>query len=203
MVAMDSFHELVVSASEGDEGAVERLLEDHLPALRGFISRRAGGIVGERESVADLAQSVCREVLERVRDGRFAYQGPAAFKQWLYRAAVIKLMTRHRRWVAAKRDVRREVGQPREPLDSAPAGVEAHAVAPDASPSEVAVRAEELEHFGEAFARLPERYQQVVYLHQVEALSHAEIAEQLEVTEANSRMLLSRALGRLTTYLKP
>lgn len=201
--APDPLQELVVSASEGDEAAIERLLDDHLPALRGYIARRAGALVRERESVSDLAQSVCREVLERLRGGRLAYQGPAAFKQWLYRAAVMKMMTRHRHWQAAKRDAGREVrpGAPAEGESMAPPAAADMAHAPGFTPSEHAVRQEDLMHFEEAFARLSERYQEVVVLHHVEALSHAEIAARLETSEANSRMLLSRALGRLATYL--
>ena len=198
----DDFGNLVLSASAGDAHAIEKLLDDHLPALRGFIARRAGRIVRERESAADLAQSVCREVLERVRDGRLAYQGPAAFKQWLYQAAVMKLMTRHRRWRAAKRDVRREVAAAAGPDESRPPAIEQQAVAGGFSPSEAAMRQEDLERFGRAFEQLSERYQEVVLLHHVESLSHPEIAARLGISESNSRMLLSRALGRLTTHLK-
>jgi len=197
---MDSLHELALSASRGDAGAIEQLLDDHLPALRGYIARRAGALVRERESASDLAQSVCREALERVRDGRLAYQGPAAFKQWLYQAAVMKIMTRHRSWQAAKRDAGREAKAPAVG-DSAGPAIEALAVASGFSPSEEAVRQEDLERFGRAFAELPERYQEIVVLHHVEALSHAEIAARLDISESNSRMLLSRALGRLATFL--
>jgi RNA polymerase sigma-70 factor (ECF subfamily) len=197
---MDPLEELIVSASQGDDVAIERLLDDHLPALRGYIARRAGALVRERESASDLAQSVCREALERVRAGRFDYQGPAAFKQWLYRAAVMKMMMRHRHWQAAKRDAGREVAPP-APDDSLAPSLENVAVAGGFSPSEVAMRQEDLERFERAFAELPERYKEVVVLHHVEALSHAEIAERLETTDANSRMLLSRALGRLATLL--
>jgi len=196
---MDPLEELARSASEGDEAAIERLLDDHLPSLRGYIARRAGRLVRERESASDLAQSVCREVLERLRDGRLAYQGPEAFKSWLYRAAVMKLMTRHRGWQAVKRDAGRE----RRPADegSMAPTLEGLAVAGGPSPSEAAMRQEDLEAFGRAFERLSERYQEIVLLHHVEALSHGEIAARLETSEANSRMLLSRALGRLATYL--
>ncbi|MCE9594554.1 MAG: RNA polymerase sigma factor [Planctomycetes bacterium] len=188
--------QLVYAATTGDSGAIEALLERYLPDIRAYVARNAGEMVRAKESAADLAQSVCREVLESLKAGRLAYRGEAEFKQWLYRAAVMKMMNRRRFYTADRRDVRAEEAAldasafPNEPAVSA-------------TPSRAAAWQEELVLFEEAFAKLPENYRDILALHHVEQLSHAEIATRLGISEANSRMLLSRALARLARFVKP
>lgn len=190
--------ELVEHASQGDAGALDALLVRYLPDLQVYVARHAGELVRGQESTDDLAQSVCREALESLRRGRFHYQGEAPFRQWLYRAAVMKMMTRHRRWRAARRDPGREVRADATHDDRSRAG-RALEPATLTTPSVDAVRGEDLELFQRAFERLSERHQEVIELHHVEGLSHAEIAARLEISEPGSRMLLSRALARLAT----
>lgn len=186
--------ELVELASQGERRAVDELLGRYLPDLERYLARHASPLVRAQESASDLALSVCREVLESLRGGRFRYQGEAPFREWLYRAAVMKLATRHRHWRALRRDPERlhDAG----PFDASTA---ARAAEPrdDRTPSLEAARNEELARFHEVFQDLPERYQQVILLHHVECLDHAGMGERLGISEANSRMLLSRALARL------
>jgi RNA polymerase sigma-70 factor (ECF subfamily) len=174
-------------ASNGDGAAVEGLLVRYLPDLVEYIDRRAAHWLQQRESAADLAQSVCREVLVRLRGGRFEYRGEPQFRQWLYRAAVIKLIERTRRGAAERRDPAREVRASAAPEPATGRG----------SPSETAMLHEELERFHTAFASLSERAQEIVSLKLVDGLSHAQIAARLGVSEPNSRTLLARALAQL------
>jgi len=193
----DRSESLVSAATQGDREAVVALLERYLPDLRAYVQRHAGELVRARESSSDLAQSVCREALERLADGRFEYRGEPAFREWLYRAAVMKLLKRHRHWRSDKRDPARELGTPEERSgeSSVPRGVDA--VVMDGTPSREVMRLEELELFRRSFGALSERHQDVIRLHHAEGRSHAEIGAELGISEANSRMLLSRALGRL------
>src|SRR5690606_28584216 len=105
-VAMSSSEELLQQASRGDEGAVAVLLERHLPGLRAFLRLRAGKLVRAKESVSDLVQSVCREVI--VHAERFRHGGELGFKQWLYTTALRKLSHRREYWEAARRAAGRE-----------------------------------------------------------------------------------------------
>ena len=196
-VVSDRSESLVSAASQGDRGAVEELLERYLPELRAYVQRHAGDLVRARESSSDLAQSVCREALERLADGRFEYRGEPAFREWLYRAAVMKLLKRHRHWRADKRDPAREVAMPRARSDETSTAHGLEAVGDDPTPSQEVMRSEELELFRRSFEALSERHQDVIRLHHAEGRSHAEIGAELGISEANSRMLLSRALGRL------
>ena len=189
---------LVENLSRGAPGAVDSLLQRYLPGLRLFLRARAGALVGARESESDLAQSVCREVLQRLEGGDFEYRGEAPFKQWLYQAALFKIQDRRRYWLADKRAAERDV-----PLDVLAAGRSSAGAPGDVplpnrtTPSEDAVLREELEAMRQAFERLPERYAHVLRCVHFEGRSHREVAEELGISEANSRMLLSRALARL------
>ncbi len=191
----DASAELIARATSGDALAVEELLERHLPLLRGYLARNASQRVLDRESVTDLAQSVCREVLERLRDRRLVFQGEAQFRQWLYRAAIMKMMARNRFWTAERREAGREMAV--RPASGAPSVDEPPA--PVCTPSEDAAMHEELGRFENAFASLPTDSREIILLHHVEGLAHAEIATRRGITESHSRTLLARALARLAT----
>lgn len=188
MDAAPAPRDALTRASEGDPAAVDELLAHYLPDVEAFIARRASARVRERESVSDLAQSVCRELLERLADGRFRFQGEARFRQWLYRAALLKVLNRHRYWGVAPRAGQGELApEPHAPVAAGAAG----------TPSEHAMAGEELERLAAGFAHLPDRYREVIALAHVDRLTHAEIAERLGITAGNSRVLLARALAAL------
>lgn len=184
---------LVEEASRGDAPAIEALLDRYLPDLRRYVDRRAGRAVLEKESGSDLVQSVCRELFDNLRTERFEYRGEKEFKQWLYRAALLKLEGRWRHWRAEKREAGRE-----QVLDAAGASAFPE-VAVSGTPSADAVRREDAERLQAALAQLPEHYREIIELAQVDGLSHREIAARLSISETNSRVLLSRALARLAT----
>lgn len=182
--------ELLERASTGEAAAVEALLERCLPQLSGFVARRAEGGLRARESVADLTQSVCREVLQSLRGGKLRFQGEAQFKQWLYRAALMKLAKRRRHWRSAGRGAE-------QPAPGAHSSAGADPFVESGTPSAEVAFQDELDRFVSAYERLDEPQREVISLHHVEGLSHAEIARRLEVSESYSRSLLSRAMARL------
>jgi RNA polymerase sigma-70 factor (ECF subfamily) len=181
---------LVTRASQGDPGAIVALLEAHLPGLRGFLRRRMGRELAARESSADLVQSVCREVLERLADERLEYRGIAEFKQWLYNAAMFKLRNRFKYWDAQRRHA------DEQPLPADAAASAALHRSPWTS-SEAASLNEELVRFQAALAQLPAAQQQVIVLAKLEGRTHAEIATRLGISASHSRVLLARGLARL------
>ena len=56
---------------------------------------------------------------------------------------------------------------------------------------------EELDRFRAALDSLPDAHREAIVLHHIEGLSHAEIAERMQISVSYSRALLSRALARL------
>jgi RNA polymerase sigma-70 factor (ECF subfamily) len=193
----DQSQDLIRSTCRGDAAAVEELLVRHLPGLRRYVERNAGRLVSAKESHSDLVQSVCRELFVQLGREGFEYQGEAQFKRWLYRAALRKIMNRQRFWLADRRDAGRE----RVPGAGTEGTTQSFApIQVGASPSEEAVLREDLAHFEAAFARLPETHREVLQMAQVDGLSHKEIGERLGISEAHSRVLLSRALAKLARF---
>ena len=88
-MAEDPHGALIDRASRGDPVALDALVEHHLPNLLAFLRLNAGPHLLAKESVSDLAQSVCREVLDDV--DRFEYRGEPAFRKWLFTAALNKV----------------------------------------------------------------------------------------------------------------
>lgn len=189
---------LVERASRGDPPAVDQLLERYLPGLRAFIRLRAGPIIRRRESESDLAQSVCREVLEHL--DRFQYGDEAGFKRWLYTTALRKILHRYEYYAAQKRDVLRE--SPRSSASGSGEDALAAEYRTFSTPSQHAIRREEVARVEQAFDRLREEQREVISLAHVVGLSRAEIATQLGKSEGAVRTMLSRALAELADLLE-
>ena len=183
--------DLLRRASQHDEVAVSQLLEQHLPALRAFVRLKAGPMLLAKESCSDLAQSVCRDVLENAE--RFRFGGDAEFRKWLFTTAMRKIADRAEHWRAGKRDPGRERGGLDEQELRGFAGVY--------TPSNQAMAREELARVEAGFAKLAPEKQEVVLMARLMGLSHAEIAKELGKSEVAVRSMLSRALAELATFL--
>lgn len=190
---MDESKGLVEAAARGEDGALDRLLERHLPGLRAFVRLRADKVLRSKESSSDLVQSVCREVLEHM--DRFQYRSEAGFRQWLYRTAERKVVDRFRYYHAARRSPDREVepGHDRSNQDFALSNCYRTIY----TPSQDAIAKEELERVEEAFGDLSQDYRDVITMARIVGLTNSEIAEQLGRTEASVRNLLYRGLAQL------
>src|SRR5436190_7053528 len=72
----------------GDRAAVQQLLVRNLPNLEAYVRLHAGAALRARESVSDLVQSVCVEVLLDL--SRFEFRGEPQFRHWLCQQALHK-----------------------------------------------------------------------------------------------------------------
>jgi RNA polymerase sigma factor (sigma-70 family) len=174
---------------DGSGLPLDRMLSDHMPALRDYIRRRSGELVASRESASDLAQSVCREVVEHI--DRFHHGDDDGFRRWLFRTAERKIINRYRYYTAEKRDVGREVAE-------ADGYTPAHLFV---TPSRDAMAREELERAQAAFEALPRRYQRAILLAKVEGRCHADIARVMDTTEGAARNLVYRGLAAISRQL--
>ncbi|MEM8710507.1 MAG: sigma-70 family RNA polymerase sigma factor [Planctomycetota bacterium] len=184
----------ILRASSGDAGAVDRVLARWSPAVEGYLRRHAGRRVLAAESAADLAQSVCREALERLGRGDLEYRGEDALRRWLFGAADLKVKNRLRYYGAQKR------GEGAAALD---ADVWLNAAkASDPSPSGAAALGEDREAFRRALENLDPRQQEAIELFHLQGLDHAEVARRLDITTSHSRTLVARALAKLARHLR-
>lgn len=184
----DRTDKLVQDASRGDENALDALLAKYLPDLETFIRLRVGPRIRVKESSSDLAQSVCREVLQDL--GQIEYRGERAFKQWVFLAAMRKIKDRDKFWRRERRDVGRESD------DVGASGVPDHV-----TPSYEVMKAEDIASLEKAFERLPEDYRTVITLSRYLGMNHREIADEMERSEGAVAVLLHRALARLSVIL--
>jgi RNA polymerase sigma-70 factor, ECF subfamily len=185
--------ELLASVHDGESHAIQSLLERHLPTLRAFVRLRTNEQMRARESVSDLVQSICREVLER--PDQVEFRGEAAFKNWLFGKVLNKIRDRRRFAHAEMRDVRREqpLAMQREDRESL-----VTAYSSICAPPEAAIKAELWQNVEEAFDQLTEEQREVLTLSKLVGLSLKEIAERLGKTHDNVRQTSHRALVRLS-----
>lgn len=184
--------QLVDAATAGDPLALDALLQRYLPGVRAYLRVRAGAIL-DKESVSDLAQSVCRDVLENL--DRFRFDGEDGFKRWLFKTAQRKILDRYEFYAAARRDHRREEAPARDLADT----LACYGSLP--SPSRAAVAREELERVERALEDLPDEQREVIVLAKIVGLSRAAIAAEMGKNEGAVRMLLHRGLARLAERL--
>ncbi len=180
--------------NEGRE-SIDAELEAHLPALRAFLRAIAGPRVRQAEDIDDLAQSVCREVLEHA--DRFQHPGPDAFRRWVFREAHRKVLSRRRESQAIKRG-----GEPIDPGTRVAALEELIAQYRSfTTPSQGMALAEEVARVEAALDDLPEDQRQVVVLAHLAQWSRRDIAEELGKSEGAVRMLLHRGLAALAVAM--
>lgn len=175
--------------------SVDRLLAEQLPALLVFLRHHTGDELAARETVEDLAQSVCREVLQDLPSLRF--DDAERFRAYLFLQAVRKVVDRARFHRMARRDVRRERPLP-ETRSAAEAGIYGTLV----SGSRVAIAREKIALVERVLQSLPEGQREAVLLSRIVGLSYEEIARQKGVAESTVRALVARGLTRLSLEIE-
>lgn len=180
----------------GPNEPLHELLATHLPRLRAFVRLKMDPSLRGKESVSDVVQSACRELLDP--DGGFEYRGEQELRSWLYSAALHKVQEKLRFHHAAKRDVGREVS----PKSSAAEDMLLDCYATRLTPSRHAIGSEQLERFEQAFDQLSEKHRDVILCSRILGLSHAEIGAKLGMKTGAVRALLFRALTRLSVLVE-
>jgi RNA polymerase sigma-70 factor (ECF subfamily) len=194
----DPFRQQIDAAASGDRHAFDSLFARNLPKLIAYIRVRMGPDLAARESVTDLAQSVCREVL--LDAGDFEYRGEESFRKWLFMQATRKLIDRHRFHRRERRDVRREV-QPAGGGSTADHQSILTCYADLHTPSRVATAKDQLDRIEGVLHRLPENQREAIALARLVGLPTAEIAARLGCTDSAVRGLIARGLARLAIEL--
>ncbi|MBL9079736.1 MAG: RNA polymerase sigma factor [Planctomycetes bacterium] len=187
----DDTRSLADLASRGDPVGIEALLVRYVPRLRAFLRANIDADQRLQESVSDLVQSTCREVLQA--GAAFEWQGEARFRSWLFTAALNKVRMRLRGQRAQKRQHDRA---PDDALD----GV-ADPRAALHSPSREAIAHEANDLMLASLDTLAPDQREVVALARLAALPIPEVARVMGRTENAVRTLLSRSLVALSAAM--
>lgn len=194
---LDDTEALAQRAAQGDAKALEILIERHLPSLRAYVRGRMGPELRALESVSDVVQSTCREVLEH--ENRFRHPSPSAFRRWLFTTAARKVADR----LVHKRALKRDAG-PALRIGAASGVTESRLWAcysRFSRPGHRAEVADELARIEGALDRLSDEQREVLLLAHLAEVPRSEIATALGKTEVAVRSILHRALARLALEL--
>jgi RNA polymerase sigma-70 factor, ECF subfamily len=159
---------------DGDERAFSRLYDRHTGRLLGFITRLVARAPAEAE---DLTQ----ETWVRACRGLERFQWNSSFSTWLLGIGlnvVRDYLRRHNRGVTVDMDAIPEVPAPAIPQD-------------------------ERIDLERAIALLPDGYRMILVLHDVEGMTHDDIAGALEISAGTSKSQLSRARTAMRRLLSP
>lgn len=190
----NDFETKIQAAAAGDRSAYDELFANNLPALIAFLRAKVGGELANRESVRDLAQSVCREVLRDI--GQLEFAAEEQFRAYLFLQASRKVVDRYRYHKQEMRDPARVEQLPTETRDVADMGLLG-----GLTPSRVAGAKEELSRVEQALQLLPDAQRDAVLLSRIAGLGYQEIARQKGISEAAVRGLVARGLARLAGLL--
>ncbi len=182
----------------GEQRRLEDLLTDHMPQLRAFVRLRLGHELRRREDSLDLAQSICREMLEDA--DRFGEGDEVKFRTWLYTAARRKLANRVAFHRAERRDVRREL----VPLQRSDEDDDEllQCYRNSFTPSRHARAREQLAQVESALDQLPPAARELILMARVLGMPRKEIAERTGQSYGAVRTALSRAQAKLAALLE-
>ena len=198
----DRTESLVHAAVRREPGALDRLLEAHLPNLRAFVRLQVDERLRLRESQSDLVQSVCREVLEDLPG--YEYRGEGSFRAWLFTAALNKVRQKGEFHRAHKRDVARErrIDGERDGGDAAGNDLYSSLCSLGPTPSQHAIANEQSERLERAMDRLPADDREMLLLARVVDLSRQEIGDRMGLSEKTVHNRIGRAGVRLLAALE-
>jgi RNA polymerase sigma factor (sigma-70 family) len=176
----ESSIDLLLKAQSGDGGALNALLERHLPRLNRWASGRMPVGIRSMKDTGDIVQDAVIKALRNLNNVEIRNDGSLlAYLRTAVNNAIIDQFRRH-----GRRPPRVEI-----PNDLA---------AGETSPLEAAIGSEALERYERGLASLDEDDRQLIVLSREMGLSNDEIAQQLDRPSPDAvRMALKRALKKL------
>jgi RNA polymerase sigma-70 factor, ECF subfamily len=192
---------LVERAQAGDQAALNELFSQHRDRLRRMVELRLDRRLQGRVDAPDVIQDAYLEAARRLDN---YLQAPTmSLFLWLRFLVGERLLILHRQHLGAQmRDARREVSFYRGALpEASSAALAAQLLGKHTTPSEAAVRAEQMLRLQEAVNRLDPLDREVLSLRHFEQLSRAETAQMLGIEEPAAAKRYIRALKRLKDIL--
>jgi RNA polymerase sigma-70 factor (ECF subfamily) len=174
-----------------------------LEAYRDYLRLLAGVQLDPRLRGKLDPSDVVQETLARAHEKRAQFRGTTEAEKsaWLRQILANELAAAVRRFATGKRDAGREQSL-HAAIEQSSARLEALLAAEQSSPSEQAVRHEELRRLAAALAGLLEDQRRAVELHHLHGQSVEEIAAALGKSESAVGGLLRRGLKRLRELMR-
>jgi RNA polymerase sigma factor (sigma-70 family) len=170
-----------------------------MPALRTFVRLNAGPVLRSRETVSDIVQSAVVKLLER---SDFTFRSEAQLLVYLYNAALTKIIDKQRYYERACRTG--------EQAPDHIAAIDERAVSDynslrgdggRLSPSQIAAHKEDLERLQVAFDQLDDEQRSLISMRNVFDLPVEQIAANLGLTIAQTRLRMAKAMARLSAIM--
>ncbi|MFM7207376.1 MAG: sigma-70 family RNA polymerase sigma factor [Planctomycetaceae bacterium] len=185
---------------DGDEDAVNRLLDRHRAAIRRMVALRMDRVIERRVDASDIVQDVMIEANRRLSD--YLANPTMPFRLWLRHMARDRLIDAHRRHrVAATRSLDREVPLAAAGDDDSAADGMTGIADRELTPAAAATWHELERRFAAAVEQLDDADRRIVLLRHFEHLSTAEAAAVLGLTKPAAGMRYLRAMRRLRSLL--
>lgn len=194
--------ELIAQAKDGDNSAVNHLMDRHRNSIRQLVRMRLDQKIQKRIDVSDVVQDVLVEANRRLQ--RYLADPMMPFHLWLRQIAKDRIIDAHRRHrVSAKRSVDREQQM------VAPRGYDQSSIQlasmlgdPRLTPAAMALQKEMARKVEQAISQLDEKDCEIIVMRHYEHLSNQEIGQLLGLTEPAASMRYLRAVKRLKKVLQ-
>ena len=179
---------IVQRVQNGEVSAFNQLVQKYRQPLFSIIYN----MTGNREDATDIAQEVFIKAFQSIK----RFRGQASFYTWLYRIAVNSSITFIKR-VKKQRFINYET------IDETLVSSEILEYFTAKTKTEKGALLKELqEKLNEALQKLSPKHRIVVILHEVEGMSHKEIADITKTSEGTVRSRLHYAKKMLQAFLK-
>lgn len=189
----DVTRELLRRIHDGDNDALQKLLETQRDYLRRLVDLRMENELRGRVDPSDVVQETLIVISRRVDD--FIVRQPTSFRLWVRRKAIERLIEVRRKHLADKRSVRREL----KLSDASSMAVARGFMA--GLPNRSLERREMVNRVRGAIEELGELDREVILLRHVEELSNHEVAEILDIDPDTASKRYGRAVRRLATKM--
>ncbi len=171
-------------------------VEQHREYLRLLARMQVSSDLAGKVDISGIVQQTLWEAAQGVPSGDDECNRLA----WLRRLLANNLRDEIRKATAARRDVRREKSL-EAAIDASSARIEAWLASQQSSPSNRAIRGEELERLAAALANLAEDQRLAIELHHFEGLPLKAVSERLDRSKEAVASLLYRAIKQLRKEL--
>ncbi len=186
---------------EGGQPALASLFSTYRARLERIVSFRLDPRIRGRVDAADILQEAFLEVSMRLQS--FLDSTDVSFFVWLRQQTLQTLIDAHRREFRQKRDVNREIHfASTGTSDGTSVSIAQFLIGQLTSPSQVAVKAEEMQWLQEALNSMHELDREVLALRHFEQLGNNQVAEILGLTPTAASNRYLRAAARLSEILQ-